>query len=116
MVKSAAGVWTVAFKRGADRRWQLETGEDPLPDTIAEENLQLPEFWNAALQAKSREFLGAGHANKKLTMCCSTSEQEAIRCTPTLILTSRFTTFSSMTMPPPFSVPGIIISPATGKS
>jgi len=57
MAKSAAGVWAVTFERGADQRWQLEIGGNPLPDTIDEENLQLPEFWDAALQAKSSEFL-----------------------------------------------------------
>ena len=60
MVESVAGVWTVAFERGADRRWQFESGGNPLPNTIDEENLELPEFWDAALQAKSREFIAQG--------------------------------------------------------
>jgi hypothetical protein len=57
MVESVAGVWTVAFERGADRRWQFESGGDPLPDSIDEENLELPGFWDAALQAKSSGFV-----------------------------------------------------------
>lgn len=57
--KDAADVWTPAFDRGADRRWQLEVGGDSVPQIKNAENLQLPAFWDEALQEKSREFLGS---------------------------------------------------------
>ncbi|MCH8264982.1 MAG: transglutaminase domain-containing protein [Proteobacteria bacterium] len=60
--KDAAGVWTPAYERGADRRWRLETGGDSVPETLNAENLQLPEFWDQSLQEKSEEFLGGGQA------------------------------------------------------
>ncbi|MCH7672251.1 MAG: transglutaminase domain-containing protein [Proteobacteria bacterium] len=60
--KDAAGVWTPAYERGADRRWRLETGGDSVPQTLNAENLQLPEFWDQSLQEKSEEFLGSGRA------------------------------------------------------
>lgn len=62
MSKDAAGVWTPAYERGADRRWRLETGGDSIPQTLNAENLQLPEFWDQPLQEKSEEFLGSGRA------------------------------------------------------
>ncbi|MCH8136233.1 MAG: transglutaminase domain-containing protein, partial [Proteobacteria bacterium] len=60
--KDAAGVWTPAYERGADRRWRLETGGDSVPQTPNAENLQLPEFWDPSLQEKSDGFLGSGRA------------------------------------------------------
>ncbi len=60
MSKGVADVWTLDFDRGADRRWRLEMDSDPIPKIASDENLQLPGFWDAALQEKSREFLGEG--------------------------------------------------------
>ena len=56
--RNAADVLTPAYERGTDKRWQLSSGGSPLPDTINEDNLQLPGFWDAALQQKSDEFRG----------------------------------------------------------
>lgn len=56
MLRNAADVWTPTFERGADKRWQLQTDGPSTPDNVRQENLQLPDFWDNALQAKSAEF------------------------------------------------------------
>ena len=56
--RNAADVLTPVYERGADRRWQLETGGSPVPDTISNENLLMPAFWDDTLQQKSQEFQG----------------------------------------------------------
>jgi len=60
--KDPADVWTPAYDRGVDRRWQLETGDDAVPEALNAENLQLPAFWDQTLQDKSQEFLADGQA------------------------------------------------------
>lgn len=60
--KDPADIWTPAYDRGVDRRWQLETGGDAVPEAINAENLQLPDFWDQSLQDKSQEFLADGQA------------------------------------------------------
>lgn len=55
---NAADVWSPVYDRGADRRWQLETDSEAVPDVRAQENLQMPSFWDAELQLRSEEFGG----------------------------------------------------------
>ena len=62
VTKSAADVWALAYDRGADRRWALESGGSSTPDDINSENLQLPEFWDSVLQSRSEDFF-AGARN-----------------------------------------------------
>ncbi len=57
LTRNAADVWSPVYDRGADRRWEIETGNDAQPDEFNELNLQLPSFWDAALQQKSEDFL-----------------------------------------------------------
>jgi len=56
MTKSPADVWTIAYDRGADRRWLLDSEGSPVPDIYNDENLQLPEFWDNILQSRSEQF------------------------------------------------------------
>ncbi|MCG8415177.1 MAG: transglutaminase domain-containing protein [Pseudomonadales bacterium] len=49
-------VWTAEFDRGADRRWRVETGSNPQPSELEQQNLLLPVFWDDSLQAKAEEF------------------------------------------------------------
>lgn len=58
VTRNAADVWTPLYDRGADRRWQIETGGESTPDVIVASNLQLPIFWDDELQARSEEFQG----------------------------------------------------------
>lgn len=60
IARNAADVWTPAYDRGADERWQLETNGRPVPDIINDENLQLPSFWDDSLETKAEEFLADG--------------------------------------------------------
>jgi len=64
VTKSAADVWALAYDRGADRRWLLESGGSSTPDNFNTENLQLPEFWDSVLQTRSEEFFAG---NRELT-------------------------------------------------
>ncbi len=59
--RNAADVWSPAFERGTDKRWQLETGGRATPEEHSDENLQLPNFWDASLQKKSEGFRGDDH-------------------------------------------------------
>lgn len=56
---NAADVWSPVYDRGADRRWEIETSNESIPDTFSEINLQLPSFWDAGLQEKSQDFLAS---------------------------------------------------------
>ncbi len=60
LTKNVADVWNPAYDQGAARRWQIEVGGAPTPQTINEENLQLPVFWDQALQEKSQSFVADG--------------------------------------------------------
>ena len=57
LTRNAADVWSPVYDRGADRRWDIETSNESVPDTFSEINLQMPSFWDAGLQEKSEEFL-----------------------------------------------------------
>lgn len=57
LTRNAADVWSPVYDRGADRRWEIETSNDSIPDTIDEINLQLPAFWDENLQQKSETFI-----------------------------------------------------------
>ena len=57
--RNAADVWTPNFERGADQRWTLESEAPPTPDTVNEEALALPGFWDARLQQHSESFAAA---------------------------------------------------------
>lgn len=61
VTRNAADVWSPNYDRGADRRWQIETGNDSVPDIFDEVNLQLPTFWDSTLQSKSEEFSDSDH-------------------------------------------------------
>lgn len=54
--RNAADVLTPNFERGADPRWELETGTATGPDRVNPETLGLPEFWDEELQAHSAGF------------------------------------------------------------
>ncbi|GJM14114.1 MAG: hypothetical protein DHS20C12_25170 [Pseudohongiella sp.] len=56
---NAADVWSPVYDRGADRRWEIQTSDESMPDAFNEANLQLPSFWDADLQEKSEEFRDA---------------------------------------------------------
>lgn len=58
MTRNASDVWTPGFERGADRRWQLEAASSSTPEQPQAEYLQLPVFWDDALQSKSTELAG----------------------------------------------------------
>lgn len=58
MTRSAADIWMAAFERGADRRWQLEASQTPVPEAVNPIYLLMPELWDDELQAKSNEFKG----------------------------------------------------------
>ncbi len=58
MTRSAADIWMPAFERGADRRWQLDSSQNSVPEAANPGYLQLPALWDEALQAKSAEFAG----------------------------------------------------------
>lgn len=57
VTRNAADVWTPVYDRGADKRWEIETSNESVPDAFSETNLQLPSFWDADLQEKSEDFL-----------------------------------------------------------
>lgn len=57
VTRNAADIWTPIYDRGADRRWEIQTSNESVPDTRNEINLQLPTFWDAGLQEKSEDFL-----------------------------------------------------------
>jgi len=59
LTKNAADVWAPIFDRGSEKRWKLESKGKSAPDVFLEENLQLPEFWDASLQEKSQSFIGS---------------------------------------------------------
>lgn len=59
IARNAADVLAPSFDRGADARWQLESGPAQGPDTENPETLQLPAFWDAQLQAHSENLAGA---------------------------------------------------------
>jgi len=54
--RNAADVLTPNYERGADPRWELQTGPATGPDSIDPETLALPEFWDQDLQAHSENF------------------------------------------------------------
>ncbi len=58
MTRNAADIWLPAFERGADRRWQLEAVQSPVPETLNPTYLRLPALWDDELQAKSASFAG----------------------------------------------------------
>lgn len=58
MLHNAADVWTPAFERGTDRRWQLEAIAPPTPEDQHPAYLQLPEFWDESLQQRSNALGG----------------------------------------------------------
>lgn len=58
MTRNAADIWMPTFERGADRRWQLEAVQSPMPEAFNPVYLQLPELWDNDLQAKSAGFAG----------------------------------------------------------
>ncbi|MDA1289323.1 MAG: transglutaminase-like domain-containing protein [Proteobacteria bacterium] len=59
VTRNAANVWSPIYDRGANKRWEIETSNDSVPDTFDEINLQLPSFWDAGLQEKSEGFLAS---------------------------------------------------------
>ncbi|MFT4815544.1 MAG: hypothetical protein ACI80L_000482 [Pseudohongiellaceae bacterium] len=59
VTRDAADVWSPVYDRGANKRWEIETSNDSVPDTFDEINLQLPSFWDAGLQEKSEGFLAS---------------------------------------------------------
>ncbi|MEX2131274.1 MAG: transglutaminase domain-containing protein, partial [Pseudohongiellaceae bacterium] len=59
LIRNAADVWTPEFERGADRRWQLDPGNDPTAELRSPATLQLPDFWDAGLQERSQSLSGA---------------------------------------------------------
>ncbi len=64
-VSAYSYVWTAEFDRGADRRWQIETGAQSQPEETPAQYLLLPDFWDSSLQDKSEEFLGD---NRQMTV------------------------------------------------
>lgn len=58
LTRNAADVWSPIYDRGADRRWQIETGNGAEPDSFDSINLQLPTFWDGELQSRSEGFAG----------------------------------------------------------
>jgi hypothetical protein len=56
LTRNAADVWSPIYDRGANRRWEFETSNESIPDTFNEINLQMPSFWDAGLQEKSKGF------------------------------------------------------------
>lgn len=59
LTRNSADVWSPVYDRGANRRWEIETSNESVPDTFSEINLQLPSFWDPLLQEKSEEFLAS---------------------------------------------------------
>lgn len=59
VTRNAADVWSPVYDRGADRRWEIETSNESIPDTFRQINLQLPSFWDGGLQEKSEGFLAS---------------------------------------------------------
>lgn len=59
MNRNAADVLTPNYDRGVDARWRLESGPAPGPDTVNQETLQLPAFWDDRLQSHSENMAGA---------------------------------------------------------
>jgi len=59
LTRNAADVWSPVYDRGADKRWEIETSNESIPDTFNEINLQLPSFWDTDLQEKSEGFLAS---------------------------------------------------------
>lgn len=56
LTRNSADVWSPVYDRGADRRWEIETSNESVPDTFKEINLQLPSFWDEHLQERSEGF------------------------------------------------------------
>lgn len=59
ITRNAADVWSPAFERGSDRRWQLDSVQAATPDSSHPDYLQLPVFWDTTLQEKSATFAGS---------------------------------------------------------
>ena len=59
LTRNAADVWSPVYDRGADRRWEIQTSNESIPDAFNEINLLLPSFWDAGLQEKSEDFLAS---------------------------------------------------------
>jgi hypothetical protein len=57
VTRNAADVWSPIYDRGTNKRWEIETSNESIPDTFNEINLQLPSFWDTGLQEKSEGFL-----------------------------------------------------------
>ncbi len=57
--RNAADVLTPNFDRGADARWEIESGPPSAPDEVRDETLRLPEFWDGQLQEHSEIMAGA---------------------------------------------------------
>ena len=54
--RDAGNVWTIAFERGSDRRWQVGVDNNAEPGPTNPDYLSLPAFWDSSLQSKSVGF------------------------------------------------------------